>query len=84
LTIDKSVCDTIDMKLFVETTKAIHPNTGETGFVIVLENGTSRMSEEVVFAGSEGEVVKYLMTQFDSFDAYVAVRMEIRSYRSAL
>jgi len=72
------------MKMFIETTAAKHPCTGETGFVIVLEKGNTRMSEEVVFASTEGEVVKYLMTQFDSFDSYVEVRMEIRSYRSAL
>jgi hypothetical protein len=72
------------MKMFIETTGAKHPNTGETGFVIVLENDNRRMSEEVVFASSEGEVVKYLMTSFDSFESYVEIRKEIKSYRSAL
>ena len=72
------------MKLFVETTKAIHPNTGETGFVIVLENGTNRISEEVIFRNTEDEVINYLTSTFPSMDAYIEHRMELKRYRSAL
>ena len=75
------------MKMFIEETRVIgDPSTlyGLSGFVIVLEENGKRVSQEVVLASNEGEVVKYLMTSFDSFESYVEIRKEINSYRSAV
>lgn len=75
------------MKMFVEETRVIgDPATlyGMRAFVIVLEENGNRWSNEIALASNEGEVIKYLMTSFDTFDAYVSIRKEITSYRSAV
>lgn len=75
------------MKMFIEETRVIGdtPEMYKLGaFVIVLEENGKRVSQEVVLASNEGEVVKYLMTSFDSFESYVEIRKEINSYRSAV
>lgn len=75
------------MKLFIEETRVIgDPSTlyGLSGFVIVLEENGKRWSNEVVVASNEGEVIKYLMTSFDTFEHYVSSRKAITSYRSAV
>jgi hypothetical protein len=75
------------MKLFIEETRVVGDPAslyGMKAFVIVLEENGKRVSQEVALASNEGEVVKYLMTSFDSFESYVEIRKEINSYRSAV
>ena len=75
------------MKLFIEETRVVGDPAslyGMKAFVIVLEEDGKRVSQEVALASNEGEVVKYLMTSFDSFESYVEIRKEINSYRSAV
>jgi hypothetical protein len=75
------------MKLFIEETRVVGDSAslyGMKAFVIVLEEDGKRVSQEVALASNEGEVVKYLMTSFDSFESYVEIRKEITSYRSAV
>jgi hypothetical protein len=75
------------MKLFIEETRVVGDSAslyGMKAFVIVLEENGKRVSQEVALASNEGEVVKYLMTSFDSFESYVEIRKEINSYRSAV
>jgi hypothetical protein len=75
------------MKLFIEETTLVgSPESlyGMKAFVIVLEENGNRWSNEIAIASNEGEVVKYLMTSFDTFESYVSIRKEITSYRSAV
>lgn len=71
-------------RLFIDESIAKHPNTGETGFVIVIERGGKRISEEIIFRNSADEVQDYLFTQFPSFEAYLEYREELNRYRTAL
>lgn len=71
-------------RLFIDETVAKHPNTGETGFVIVIERGGKRISEEIIFRNTVTEVEDYLYTQFPSFEAYLEYREELNRYRSAV
>jgi len=75
------------MKLFIEETRVIgDPATlyGMRAFVIVLEEDGNRWSNEIALASNEGEVIKYLMTSFDTFEHYVSSRKAITSYCSAV